>query len=111
MTKKLNGLQGVLPWDFTAMAVLERKLEYKLLRTTTQEEPEGEEEQPAEEQPGEEHNENGSQTPSTQDDGQESQIPEAENGQAVAEDEGAPSPAKFSEAESGATSATDEGQS
>jgi vacuolar protein sorting-associated protein 54 len=107
-TKKLNGLQGVLPWDFTAMTVLERKLEYKLVRTTTtQEEPEGEEEQPAEE-----HNENGSQTPSTQDDGEESQIPEAENGQAVTEDdEGAPLPAKSAEAESGATSATDEGQS
>jgi vacuolar protein sorting-associated protein 54 len=105
-TKKLNGLQGVLPWDFFAMTVLERKLEYKVVRTTTQEEPEGKEEHPAEV-----HNENGSQTPSTQDVGQELQISEAENGQAVAEDEGAPSSAKSAEAESGATSDTDEGPS
>ncbi|VEU35769.1 unnamed protein product [Pseudo-nitzschia multistriata] len=29
-TKTLNGLSGVLPWDFTAINVLERKLDYKL---------------------------------------------------------------------------------
>lgn len=29
-TKKLNSLAGVLPWDFTAMTVLERKLDYVL---------------------------------------------------------------------------------
>lgn len=30
-TTKLNELKGVVPWDFTCMRVLERKLEYKLL--------------------------------------------------------------------------------
>jgi vacuolar protein sorting-associated protein 54 len=30
MTKNLNGLAGVRPWEFTAVAVLERKLEYRL---------------------------------------------------------------------------------
>ena len=30
MITSLNGLEGVLPWDFTAVAVLERKIEYKL---------------------------------------------------------------------------------
>lgn len=29
-TKTLNGLAGVLPWDFTAINVLERKLDYKI---------------------------------------------------------------------------------
>lgn len=29
-TKSLNALNGVHPWDFTAMTVLERKMEYKL---------------------------------------------------------------------------------
>ena len=29
-TTKLNQLPGVLPWDFTAMAVLERKLDFKV---------------------------------------------------------------------------------
>lgn len=29
-TKKLNSLSGIIPWDFTAMGVLERKLEFKL---------------------------------------------------------------------------------
>ena len=52
MTNKLNGLQGVLPWDFTAMDVLERKLDYKLQRQSTQEEQPSEEtqEQPSDEQ-------------------------------------------------------------
>jgi vacuolar protein sorting-associated protein 54 len=30
MTEKLNGLEGVQPWDFTAVNVLEKKLEYRL---------------------------------------------------------------------------------
>lgn len=30
MTEKLNGLKGVLPWDFTCTNVLERKLDYVL---------------------------------------------------------------------------------
>ncbi|CAJ1957418.1 unnamed protein product [Cylindrotheca closterium] len=29
-TKKLNSLSGVIPWDFTAMGVLERKLDFKV---------------------------------------------------------------------------------
>jgi vacuolar protein sorting-associated protein 54 len=37
MTNALNGLQGVVAWDFTSMQVLERKLEYKLPRAATQE--------------------------------------------------------------------------
>ena len=31
-TRKLNSLQGVLPWDFTAVNALERKLDYTLVR-------------------------------------------------------------------------------
>jgi len=31
MTVKLNGLEGVLPWDFTCTNVLESKLDYKLV--------------------------------------------------------------------------------
>jgi vacuolar protein sorting-associated protein 54 len=36
MTEKLNGLDGVQPWDFTAVNVLERKLEYRLETGTTE---------------------------------------------------------------------------
>jgi vacuolar protein sorting-associated protein 54 len=41
MTIKLNGLDGVLPWDFTCTNVLERKLDYKLKKEseTTADEP------------------------------------------------------------------------
>ena len=35
-TQTLNGLAGVLPWDFTAINVLERKLDYRLPDSTTQ---------------------------------------------------------------------------
>lgn len=35
MTFKLNGLDGVLPWDFTCTNVLERKLDYKLKKEMT----------------------------------------------------------------------------
>lgn len=37
-TQKLNSLEGVLPWDFTAMAVLERKLDYILPQRNVSEE-------------------------------------------------------------------------
>uniref|UniRef100_A0A7S2YIS7 Vacuolar protein sorting-associated protein 54 C-terminal domain-containing protein n=1 Tax=Entomoneis paludosa TaxID=265537 RepID=A0A7S2YIS7_9STRA len=30
MTKKLNGLEGVQPWDFSLVGILERRLEYSL---------------------------------------------------------------------------------
>jgi vacuolar protein sorting-associated protein 54 len=41
MTIKLNGLNGVLPWDFTCTNVLERKLDYTLKKdpTPTEDEP------------------------------------------------------------------------
>ena len=38
MTLSLNGLPGVLPWDFTCTNVLERKLEYSLQRSPAEEE-------------------------------------------------------------------------
>ena len=34
-TRKLNQLAGVLPWDFTAMTVLERRLDFKVPKTNT----------------------------------------------------------------------------
>ena len=30
MTHQLNGLEGVQPWDFTAVTILEQQLEYQL---------------------------------------------------------------------------------
>jgi vacuolar protein sorting-associated protein 54 len=76
MMNKLNGLPGVLPWDFTAMTVLERKLDYELQRPSTQEEQPGEQAQ-------EEQKENGAQT-STQD-ASEPEPSGTQNGQGPAE--------------------------
>ena len=37
-TKKLNSLSGVVPWDFTAMNVLERKLDFRVPSDANKEE-------------------------------------------------------------------------
>ena len=45
-TKVLNGLAGVLPWDFTAINVLERKMDYKFPELTVKNETSAEEPEP-----------------------------------------------------------------
>lgn len=50
-TTKLNQLPGVLPWDFTAMAVLERKLDFKVSHKTVNGNTKAEEKKSNEEEP------------------------------------------------------------
>jgi vacuolar protein sorting-associated protein 54 len=50
-TKVLNGLAGVLPWDFTAINVLERKMDYKFPDLVAKTEPITEESGEQEEKP------------------------------------------------------------
>jgi len=50
-TKVLNGLAGVLPWDFTAINVLERKMDYKFPDLVAKTEPVTEESGEQEEKP------------------------------------------------------------